>query len=89
MFEIKPNALYFLDDLARELGAGGLSVRQFLEKVRPPKKFRAAWLGSDLITALETYKPGDRDPEPCVAGKNRSGRKRRSTEAEVIPLPTK
>ena len=54
MVEIKPNALYSRNDLGELLQPLGLSVEQFLERVKPPKLFKSVFLGADILEALKT-----------------------------------
>ena len=86
VFEIKPDCLYSLEDLERELGALGLSARQFLDQVKPPKLFRNVWRGADILEALTQYRRR-REAARRIALRPRKGRARKD-EIELIPMPT-
>jgi len=91
MFQIDPTTLYSLEDLEREMDALGLTVRQFLDQVRPPKLFRTVWRGADILEALDRYRDERDADRRALRLPRRSGRPRKADNAgvELIPLPTK
>lgn len=52
MFEIRANALYTRADLERELG-GAMTVETFLEPLEIRHLYRKAYMGSEILEALE------------------------------------
>jgi hypothetical protein len=72
-------------DLESELGALGLTARQFLDVVRPPKLFRGVWRGSDILEALDRHKQEREAERRRLERPERRGRPRK-VEAEIEQL---
>jgi hypothetical protein len=82
VFEIRPNVLYSLEDLERELG-DAMTARQFVDAIHPAKRFKNLFWGHDLIAAIDLKPPLNEARSQCettrVLRSRRNGR---------IPLPT-
>jgi hypothetical protein len=52
MFRIEPTTLYSRQDLKRELG-GAMTVETFLEPLEIRHLYRKAYMGSEILEALE------------------------------------
>jgi hypothetical protein len=75
-------------DLESELGALGLTARQFLDQVRLPKLFRGVWRGSDVLEALDRYGQEREASRRAVGEPRRRGRPCKvEVEIEQIPMP--
>jgi hypothetical protein len=53
MIEILPNGLYSRQDLIEMLKPLGIHADSFVARVKPIKRLRMVWLGSDLLAALQ------------------------------------
>ena len=76
-------------DLESELGALGLTARQFLDQVRPAKLFRGVWRGADILEALDRHKQAREAERRRLERPERRGRPRKVVEVafEATPMP--
>lgn len=86
MFEIKPNCLYSLEDIGREL-SGELTARQFVDTLRPRKVFKGLWLGEHLLKAIQERAEHKR--EGRVEAPRRGRHRKTVATVEKIAMPTK
>lgn len=78
MIEFRPQALYSREDLEAMLAEVGISVEQFLDRVRPAKLFKSCYYGADLIAAMESAQRIQERPQ-----------KRQSVPTPALPWRTK
>jgi len=57
LIRLEPNALYSRADLAELLKPLGIDADGFISRLKPIKRFRMAWWGTDLIQAIEKVSP--------------------------------
>lgn len=77
-FVIEPTALYSKPDLAEMLQPFGIDVDHFLGRIQCVKRFRSAWLGEDLLHAIQNTTPltagdGKDLPEVAVSRRRKKG----------------
>lgn len=83
MFRIDPDGLYTRQDLKDLFAPAGVDADALVRRIRPAKRLRLLWLGSDLLDALRNAPPigadapADADPAPMP---RRPGRARRTAD---------
>ena len=78
---IDPDTIYSRTDLAAVAAEFGLRVDTFLDRLKPRKVFKSAWLGSDILEAWRRA-PALGDARELPVGQNRGNRTSRKQPAK-------
>lgn len=75
MVRIDPDTLYSRSDLREILDPLGIDPDFFVQRIRPRKVFKQAFLGADLLEAIKTADPLGSTEKALPPAKNKGGRK--------------